>query len=162
MDHNDNAIAVIGMAGRFPGAPNVDVFYENLCKGIEGISFFDEGTMLAAGIDVDTLRRPDFVSAKPGIPNIDQFDAGYFGINPSETIQMDPQHRIFLECCVTALNDANIDPARTNASIGLFGGCGVSTYWNQVNAAAVSSGLWSATAQAAFGNIQDYLCTRVA
>src|SRR5258706_12058445 len=91
-------IAIIGMAGRFPGARNVEQFWENLKNGVESIRFFSEQELLAAGVDQALLRRPDYVRASPVLEDIEGFDASFFGFSPREAELVDPQHRLFLEC----------------------------------------------------------------
>src|SRR5512135_2469714 len=91
-------IAVIGMAGRFPGAKNVQEFWRNLCNGVESISFFSDEELIAAGNDPAQVRMPNYVKARGVLGDTDIFDAGFFGLHPREASLMDPQHRLFLEC----------------------------------------------------------------
>jgi acyl transferase domain-containing protein/acyl carrier protein len=124
---NDD-IAVVGMNGRFPGSQFIDQLWQNLCNGVESISFFTEEELLAAGIDVETLQNPNYIKARPILENIDQFDATAFGYSPREAELMDPQHRIFLECAWEALELAGYDPERYKGLIGVFAGSSLSTY----------------------------------
>lgn len=92
------AIAIIGMSGRFPGAPDTRTLWRNLCQGREAISFFDDETLLNAGVPSSLLQHPDYVRAGAILEGSDQFDAGFFGMSPREAEITDPQHRVFLEC----------------------------------------------------------------
>src|SRR5262249_20449451 len=96
-DHLD-AIAIIGMAGRFPGAKNLTEFWHNLQNGVESISFFTEEELKASGVDINLINDPNYVSARGLLDDIDLFDASFFGFSPREAEITDPQHRLFLEC----------------------------------------------------------------
>lgn len=124
----DRSIAIIGMAGRFPGAENLEQFWQNLCDGSVGISFFQEEELLAAGLDPRQVKHPNYVKARGIIPNIDQFDAQFFGFSAREAEMMDPQHRVFLECAWQALETAGYDAERYNGRIGVYAGSGMSAY----------------------------------
>src|SRR5262245_14093569 len=89
-------IAVIGLAGRFPGARNLNEFWRNLREGVESISFFTEEELTAAGIHPTILRDPNYVKAKGELQEIDLFAASFFGYSPREAEMMDPQQRLFL------------------------------------------------------------------
>src|SRR5215470_9764083 len=119
-------IAIIGMAGRFPGANNVTEFWRNLQAGVESIRFFTDEEL--AGIEAGRLNAPNFVKAKGAIENGDLFDAAFFGFTPREAEVMDPQHRLFMEHVWTALEDAGYDPESYEGAIGLYGGEGMNTY----------------------------------
>ncbi len=106
-------IAIIGLAGRFPGAPDVDRFWRNLRDGVEAISSFSDDELLRAGIDPDLVRNPQYVAARAVLDDTSLFDAAFFGINPREAEIIDPQHRLFLECAWEALENAGYD-ARTS------------------------------------------------
>jgi acyl transferase domain-containing protein/acyl carrier protein len=121
-------IAIIGMAGRFPGAANVEQFWHNLRNGVESIRFFSDEELLAAGVDPALLRDPNYVKARPILDDVEQFDAAFFGYSPREAELMDPQHRLFLESCWQALEDAAYDPQSYEGLIGVFGGANISTY----------------------------------
>ena len=121
-------IAIIGMAGRFPGAANVEALWQNLVAGVESISFFSEEELLAAGVDPSLLQNPDYVRAAAVIDGIDLFDATLFGYSPVEAEIMDPQHRVFLECAWEALENAGYDSERYEGAIGVFAGSNISTY----------------------------------
>ena len=121
-------IAIIGMAGRFPGAASVEEFWQNLKDGVESISFFTGEAILAAGEDPRLLAMPGYVRAKPALQNVDCFDASFFGFTPREAELLDPQHRVFIECAWHALERAGYAPQTYPGSIGVFAGATISTY----------------------------------
>jgi len=154
-------IAVIGMAGRFPGAKDVEEFWENLKNGVESIGFYSPGELLAAGISADLLDNPDYVKCGGGIvDDIEYFDAGYFGYSPVEAELMDPQARIFHECTWHALENAGYDPFAEERSIGIYAGATRNLNWE---ASVLLSGkatiLGDLAAQLLIDG--DFLCTRV-
>lgn len=115
-------IAIVGMAGRFPGAGNISEFWDNLCNGVESITFFQPGELEAGD-------QPGAVRAKPVLDDAEMFDAAFFGIMPKEAEVIDPQQRVFLECCVAALDDAGCDRTRFDGNIGVFAGSSPNTYF---------------------------------
>jgi acyl transferase domain-containing protein len=123
-----DGIAIIGMAGRFPQAPNLQRFWENLCQGIESTSFFSEQELEQAGISPELLRNPNYVRAKGVLEDADLFDAGFFGYSPREAELTDPQIRLFLECAWEALESAGWDPEKFSGMIGVYAGMSFSSY----------------------------------
>ncbi|MEI5663845.1 amino acid adenylation domain-containing protein [Bosea sp. CCNWLW174] len=123
----ERAIAIIGLAGRFPGAPNVGTLWQNLLDGVESITRFDPAELEDA-FDAATRALPNFVAAKPVLDGVDQFDAPFFGMMPREAALTDPQQRLLLECAWEALEDAGYDPAVPGQCIGVFAGATSSTY----------------------------------
>ncbi|MEP6546097.1 MAG: beta-ketoacyl synthase N-terminal-like domain-containing protein, partial [Gammaproteobacteria bacterium] len=121
-------IAIIGMAGRFPGAKNIDQFWRNLCAGVESITRFTDAE-LEDNFSAEERSAPNFVKARPILEDVDQFDADFFGMYSREAELTDPQHRIFLECAWEALESAGYDPATVQGPIGVFGGCSINTYF---------------------------------
>ena len=107
-------IAIVGMAGRFPGAPNVEAFWANLRDGVESIRPFTDAELRAAGADT---AEPGFVNAGSVMDGIDQFDAPFFGMSRREAELTDPQHRVLLETAWTALESAGYDPAAYDGRI---------------------------------------------
>src|SRR5688572_27565111 len=113
LDSVAEGIAVIGLAGRFPGAPDVAAFWRNLVAGRDGITRFTDEELAAAGYDPAALRTdPGFVPARGIIDRPEWFDAAFFGIQPKEAEAIDPQQRVFMETAWHALEDAGCDPAR--------------------------------------------------
>ncbi|HSF38970.1 MAG TPA: condensation domain-containing protein [Thermoanaerobaculia bacterium] len=124
-----DAIAIVGMAGRFPGAADVDELWRNLRDGRESITFFDDEELAAAGVPPELCRRPDYVRAAGALEGVELFDAGFFGLTPREAELMDPQQRLFLECCWQACEDAGYDPLSYPGKIGVYGGSGSPAYF---------------------------------
>lgn len=121
-------IAIVGMAGRFPGARNVHEFWSRLCNAEDCIARFAADELRSEGVDPALIADPNYVPAAPVLQDIDKFDAAFFGITPREAELMDPQQRIFLECCWEALEDAGYDPKNCGDSVGLFAGARTDTY----------------------------------
>jgi acyl transferase domain-containing protein len=124
----DRHIAVVGMAGRFPGASDVARFWRNLCEGVESISFFSPEELIAAGVDPGTAADPAYVPARPVLEDIDGFDAAFFGLSPRMAAITDPQQRLFLEVCWEALEQSGYCRPEHRDRVGVFGGCNLSTY----------------------------------
>ena len=125
----ENGIAIVGMAGRFPGARNVEQFWSNLRSGIESIRPLCDEDLLEAGVAEATLNDPDYVKAGGVLDDVPMFDAGYFGVSPMDAAIMDPQHRHFLETVVTAFEHAGHAPSKFDGAIGVFAGCGMNAYF---------------------------------
>jgi len=104
-----SSIAIVGMAGRFPGARDVRQFWNNLRSGVESIRPLTDEELLAAGVPPEDIANPDYVKAAPILDGVDQFDAPFFGFSPRDASIMDPQHRHFLECAWEALENAGVD-----------------------------------------------------
>jgi amino acid adenylation domain-containing protein len=115
-------IAVIGMAGRFPGARNTDEFWKILKNGEEPITFFSEKELKGYGISPELLKMSNYVKAKPMVDDIEYFDAYFFGFTPREAEKINPQLRLLLECAWFALEEAGYDPDRFDGAIGCFAG----------------------------------------
>ncbi|HYP01167.1 MAG TPA: type I polyketide synthase, partial [Pyrinomonadaceae bacterium] len=154
-------IAVVGMAGRFPGAKNVAEFWRNLRDGVESISFFTDEELAASGLDGAMLSHPDYVRAAGVLDDIEQFAAPFFGINPREAEVLDPQHRLFLECAWEALEDAGYNSEAYAGRIGVYAGAGMNTYllYNLYSNREVIRAVGDF--QAMIGNDKDFLPTRV-
>ncbi|AFZ17605.1 type I polyketide synthase [Allocoleopsis franciscana] len=127
IDHRDE-IAIIGLAGRFPEAKNIDIFWQNLRDGVESISFFTDEELVATGIDAAVLNDPSYVKAGTVLENIEFFDASFFGFSPREAEIADPQHRLFLESVWEALENAGYNSETYSDQIGLYAGVTVSSY----------------------------------
>ena len=112
-------IAVVGMGARFPGAPNVGAFWDNLINGRETISTLDEATLNANEIDYPALKEdPDYVPRAGILEDVEQWDNGFFRCNARQAALMDPQHRLWLECAWDALEDGCLDPASFAGNVG--------------------------------------------
>jgi len=154
-------VAIIGMAGRFPGARNVDDFWRNLCAGVESIRSFSPEELLESGVAPELVRHPDYVNAKGVLADADLFDAAFFGINPREAEVIDPQQRVFLECAWEALDAAGYAPEGFDGSIGVYAGIGANTYL--LNNVQGNSALINAVGsyQVMLSSEKDFLTTRV-
>lgn len=124
----DNDVAVVGMAGRFPGARNIEEFWINIRDGRESVSDLSDDDLRRAGVPDDFLRHPRYVKSSPILESMECFDAGFFGITPRDAAIMDPQHRQFLECVWEALEHAGHPPETFGGSIALFAGAGAQSY----------------------------------
>ncbi len=154
------AVAIVGMAGRFPGAPDLAAFWRNLRDGIESISFFTDAELDRAGVRRELRQTPGYVAAAGVLPEADLFDAGFFDVGPREAQIMDPQQRVLLEVAAEALERAGYGAgslAAGAARIGVFAGGGTSTYaLNHLIGRAEFDGL-----ELALGNDSDFLATRL-
>ncbi|HEU4323397.1 MAG TPA: SDR family NAD(P)-dependent oxidoreductase [Roseiflexaceae bacterium] len=121
-------IAIVGMAGRFPGANNLDQFWQNLRDGVESVSFFSEEELQEAGVSSAEYKSRNYVPAAPVMEDIDLFDADFFGYTPLEAKTMDPQQRIMLECVWEALENAGYAPEKHPEPIAVFSGARMSSY----------------------------------
>ncbi|PSB08434.1 polyketide synthase, partial [Pleurocapsa sp. CCALA 161] len=121
-------IAVIGMSCRFPGADNIEQFWQNLQNGVSSISFFSEEDIRESGIDPKVLQNPNYVMASPIISNTEHFDANFFGCSAKEAELMDPQQRLMLECAWESLEDAGYNPLTYSGAIGIYAGASMNTY----------------------------------
>ncbi|HLP48374.1 MAG TPA: amino acid adenylation domain-containing protein, partial [Candidatus Kapabacteria bacterium] len=113
-------IAVIGMAGRFPGAKNIDEFWNNIKNGVESIRFFTREELKQLEVEADLITNPDYVPAKGVLANKEYFDSFFFGYTPIEAEIMDPQVRIFHECTWEALENAGYNPFNYDGAVGLY------------------------------------------
>ena len=153
-------IAIVGMAGRFPGAPDVARFWNNLKAGLESVTFFSDDELAAAGISRDLLQDPAYVRARGIVADADRFDARFFGYTPREAELIDPQQRVFLECAWEALEHAGCDPEQYAGRIGVYAGTGINTYLLALAARPDVLAAYSPV-QIAIASDKDFLPTRV-
>ena len=156
---NDTDIAIIGMSCRFPGAANLEEFWQNLQRGVESISFFSDEELLTSGVEAATLEQPNYVKAGTVLANIELFDAKFFDFSPREAEIMDPQHRIFLECAWESLENAGYALQTGDNVIGVYAGVGINTYL--LNNLYPNRDVITDTYPLMIGNDKDYLSTRV-
>jgi acyl transferase domain-containing protein len=121
-------IAIIGMAGRFPGARTLDAFWDMLKNGREAVRFFSDEELKAAGVTPEVVGDPNYIKAGTLIEDVECFDAAFFGYTPREAEMLDPQQRFFLECAWHALEDAGYVPATFDGAIGVYAGVAWNTY----------------------------------
>jgi amino acid adenylation domain-containing protein len=156
-------IAIVGMAGRFPGAESVEEFWANLVAGRESISFFNDEELAASGLDAAELqRRGQYVAARGVLKDADCFDAAFFGVNPKEAEVMDPQQRVFLEACWAALERAGYAPDKMSGTVGVFAGASTNTYVHHALEPRPELMELVGSDLVMYGNDKDYLTTRVA
>lgn len=122
-------VAIIGMAGRFPGAENIEKFWEILKEGKETITFFSDEELIEAGISAEQVKDSQYVKAKGILDQIEYFDADFFGYSPKEAEIMDPQLRILHECVYESLEDAAYNPFEYEKDIPLYLGASSNYYW---------------------------------
>ncbi|HEX5107391.1 MAG TPA: type I polyketide synthase, partial [Vicinamibacterales bacterium] len=159
----DDGIAIVGMAGRFPGAGNVDELWTNLVASRESVSFFTDDEIAGAGLDPAALRqRGQYVAARGILTDADCFDAAFFGINPTEATVIDPQQRLFLETCWAGLEHAGYAPNQIEDVVGVFAGASFNTYYLHALHPRPSLRELIGSDLVMFGNEKDYLTTRVA
>jgi acyl transferase domain-containing protein len=157
----DSAIAIVGMAGRFPGAANVGELWRNLRDGVESLTFWSDEELLEAGVDPALLTDPSYVKACFYLPDQGDFDAGFFEIGPREAELTDPQQRIFLELAWEALEDAGIEPARYPGAIAVYAGAGRTHYMTQHLLASPEVLERMGVVNVYLANEKDFLATRV-
>jgi phthiocerol/phenolphthiocerol synthesis type-I polyketide synthase E len=121
-------VAIVGMAGRFPGAGDLEAFWQILREGRETIMHFTEDELRAAGVPDEVLAMPGLVRSFGRLDDIQHFDAGFFGYSPREAEVLEPSHRIFLECAWEALESAGYSPERVQGRVGVYAGAGSPTY----------------------------------
>ncbi len=149
-------VAIIGMAGRFPGARDVEEFWENLKNGVEGISFFTDDELE----DSRELANPDLVKARGTLTDVELFDAPFFSIPTREAQMMDPQQRLFLEAAWMALEDAGYDASRHAGQIAVYAGVSTNTYL-LTRMAQLGMNSPADHYSIILANEKDYLATRV-
>ena len=155
-------VAIVGMAGRFPGSADVEDFWNGLLEGREGIRVLEEEELVAAGVSAAELGDEHLVRAKGVLDGADTFDAAFFGYSPREAEVLDPQHRVLLECAWQALESAGLVPGRFDGRIGVFAGTGLNTYLLNnlmANPRVVES---VGSYQTMLASDKDFLATRVA
>lgn len=160
-DGVDVPVAIIGMAGRFPGAGDIERFWQMLCDGRDTIRFFDADE-LDASIPGELRRDSRYVAARGIIDDVDMFDATFFGIPPREAELMDPQHRVFLEIAWECLERAGQIPEKTTQTIGVFAGMHNATYFANHVRAHPEKVARLGEFLVMLGNEKDYIATRAA
>jgi acyl transferase domain-containing protein len=158
----DFAIALIGMAGRFPGAGSIEAFWENLRGGVESIRDLTDDELEASGVDAPTRSDPTYVRRGAVVDGEDLFDAAFFEYSPRDAALLDPQQRLLLECSAQALQVAGYDGAQFDGPIGIFASEGMAQY----GISRLYPTLTRRDSMHAFAvtlaNEKDYLATRLA
>jgi len=157
-----DGMAVIGMAGRFPGARTIAEFWRNLLAGVESISRFAPHELEPCSSENPAVRAdPRYVPARGIVDDVELFDAAFFGITPKEAQILDPQQRLFLEAAWEALEQAGYAPGTHRGTVGVFAGMSNNAYFSanlegHHDLIEAVGGL-----QAMMANEKDYLATRV-
>lgn len=157
-----SAIAIVGMAGRFPKSPDIDTFWRNVRDGVECLSRFTREQLEEAGEDPHRASLPNYVPVTGALDAMEEFDAGFFGFSPRDAMIMDPQHRHLLECAWEAFENAGIDPEHFEGSIGVFAGSGHNAYmpYNLLTNPALLDSVGFFLLRHT-GNDKDFLATRI-
>lgn len=157
----DLDVAIVGIACRFPGAPDLAAFWELLRAGKEGIAFFTDEELAARGVPPSRRRTEGFVPAAPVIEDFDCFDAEFFGYSPADAALLDPQHRLFLQCAWHALENAGHGGGHGVGRVGVFAGTSLSTYllFNLITRPEIAAA--DDTFPAMVANDKDFLSTRL-
>ncbi|MBC7659506.1 MAG: amino acid adenylation domain-containing protein [Chitinophagaceae bacterium] len=160
LEKQNNRIAVIGMAGRYPDAKNLQEFWRNLNEGRESITHFRPEEIDHA-VPAEERNHPNYGRSRGVLEDADKFDAEFFRISPREAKVIDPQQRIFLEIAYEALQDAGYDPDQFPGEVGVFGGVGDNYYHihNVLDKKELIKKVGSLST--AVGNMKDYVATRV-
>ncbi|MDU9392277.1 beta-ketoacyl synthase N-terminal-like domain-containing protein [Pseudomonas sp. zfem002] len=141
-------LAVVGMAGRFPGAPDLRAFWDLLDKGRDAVlrvpaerwDWREYDSELNPGEYTSYCQRGGFIE------QVDCFDGRFFGILPREAQGMDPQQRLFLQCAWNALEDAGYAPGQlAKRRVGVFVGVGHADYPALMRRDGVPSDAWRGT-----------------
>ncbi len=127
-DLSETDVAVVGMAGHFPGAADVDQLWQHVVNGDDCLRDLSVDELVELGVSRAELDSPTYVRRGGTLDQVEYFDPEFFGIGPRDAAIMDPQHRHFMECAWEALEAAGIVPERFDGAIGVFGGCGMDTY----------------------------------
>lgn len=158
----DHAIAIIGFAARFPGAPDVDAFWDNLLHGVESIRRFTRSELLAAGAPATLVDDPTYVPANGVLDGVEDFDASFFGYSPREAETLDPQQRLFLETVWHALEHGGYGRRALAERVGIYAGSEISNYLLFNLADRLDSTDMNGGYALSLANDKDFLATRAA
>ncbi|MEN8256274.1 MAG: SDR family NAD(P)-dependent oxidoreductase [Thermodesulfobacteriota bacterium] len=121
-------VAIVGMSCRFPGASDLESFWQNLKNGKESIVSFSDDELEAAGVPPELIGDPAYIKVGSILDDVEKFDADFFNFSPREAEILDPQQRIFLECSWEALENAGCCSDYYDGVISVFAGQGINTY----------------------------------
>ncbi|MFJ4953085.1 beta-ketoacyl synthase N-terminal-like domain-containing protein [Streptomyces sp. NPDC088760] len=155
------AIAIVGMAGRFPGARDTTELWQRLLEGKESVRRFEDHELQAAGVPAERADADGYVRRGADLADADLFDARFFDVTQRDAKLMDPQQRIFLTCAWRAMEDAGLAPGPGQGPVGVFAGTSMSTYLlsNVLRCAEFADA--ALTYPVLLGNDKDFLATRV-
>lgn len=153
-------VAIIGAAIRVADARNIDEFWKNLVEGRESIKHISRDELLENGVPESLIDQENYVAKASVVDDIACFDHSFFGYSPLEAKLMDPQQRIFLECCWEAIESAGLNPKDLKERVGVFAGSSLSTYaLNLFSNRKLMSEVGDLRIRHSIGN--DYLATKV-
>jgi acyl transferase domain-containing protein/NADPH:quinone reductase-like Zn-dependent oxidoreductase/acyl carrier protein len=158
-----SSVAIVGIAGIFPGATDFNKLWQNVIGGVESVRTLTDSELVSAGVSPRAFQQRNYVRVASVLPNVALFDAEFFGYSPREASLMDPQHRLFLETAWHAMEDAGLAPGSSRgATTAVFASASgsVSSYahsderhWRALHGA-------TASVQHQAGD-KDFLATRV-
>ncbi|WP_052260662.1 type I polyketide synthase [Photobacterium gaetbulicola] len=160
LPENGLEVAIVGMAGKFPGAEDIEQYWQLLAEGKEAITFFKDEELDSLSVDPSMVKDPNYIKARGVIDKPEYFDAAFFGIAPREAEIMDPQHRLFLELSWTALENAGYNPDAVPGPVGVFAGAGFNSYMVMKLTLDPSFITQENALQHLFNNDKDYVATR--
>jgi phthiocerol/phenolphthiocerol synthesis type-I polyketide synthase E len=155
-----HAVAIVGFTGRFPGARDLEEFWQNVRNGVETLQPFTDEQLEAARVDASARNDPAYVKKGTVLEGADLFDAAFFGLSPREAQIVDPQQRIFLECASEALEHAGYGTTSDRYTVGVYAGQGLNTYLTKHVATDPALAAAVGGYQLMLGNDKDFLCTR--
>lgn len=123
-----DAIAIVGMAGRFASAADVEEFWQALRDGRELITRYDRDELLSKGVPPAVVDHPDYVPARGALADPLGFDAQFFGYSAREAELMDPQQRLILETAWHVAEDAGLRFDGESGRVGVFAATAPPTY----------------------------------
>jgi iturin family lipopeptide synthetase A len=164
---NEQQIAIIGMAFRFPGSESQEQLWQNVRSGATIIHQFTDEELVSFGVPEGAYRADGFMAASGTLPDIAGFDAEFFGMSGREADLTEPQQRMFLECCYHALEEGGYAAPQKGIRIGVYASAGYVVYplssYLLDNVPARAGGRdWAADTQIAIGNASDFMATRTA
>lgn len=162
MSDDESRLAIVGMAGRFPGAGDTAALWSNLTRGTGGIRGITQEELTAARVPPAVQADPRYVRRGAPLADTELFDAAFFGYSPREAEVADPQHRMFLECCWEALEGAGYRPNAMPGQVGVFGGVAPSQYGMRHVLGRPEVMATITLEQFGMGTTSDSLCTLVA
>jgi acyl transferase domain-containing protein/acyl carrier protein len=157
----EDRIAIVGMACRVPGAPDLEAFWRNVVSGVESIETLSVDELRAAGVSESLIRDPQYVRAGGFVPGVDGFDAALFNCTPREASMLDPQHRLLMECAWNALEHAGHSCIDRSVRTGVYVGVANSTYTRDHVQPSLEPRDSSGAYQALIAGERDFLATRI-
>ncbi len=150
-------IAIVGMSGRFPGAPNLEAYWDLIVSRREAVQTFSEDELREAGISPSEFHHPDYVPRGTVLERALDFDPAFFGVNRRDAAVLSPQFRLFLTTAWEALEQAGYPEEPADSSIGIFAGAGDPAHLRPTRDYPEQERL-----QILVGNSADFLATRSA